>query len=587
MEFSARHLQSSRRKGMSLIEVVFGIGMMALVFWSLFGVFKISIEIVMSSKAKIGALALANEKVEFIRSLSYDAVGTAGGIPSGALPQTEAVSLNQVDYTRRTFIQYVDAPQDGSGASDTNAITADYKVVKVELTWDIKGDTRSYSLVTSVVPRGMESLAGGGTISVAVLDALGAPLPGAEVRVVNATTNPAIDVTTFSNADGLVIFPGAPAASNYAVTVTKDGYSTAQTYDSTAANPNPMPAHLSVAEAQTTNATFAIDRLSDLTVLTYEPIKTESFEDLFTSGASVASYASTTLSGEDVVLTQSLGMYDALGSLTSVTIAPTLLYRWGSVAWEAVSPAGTSIRTQVLYESAPDSFTPLPDAVLPGNAAGFATSPVDISGVPVTYPRLRLMASLTTNDGLITPTLASWTLSYERGPVPVPSVPFALRGTKTIGSDAGANPIYKYDDDHTTDSGGQVSIDDLEWDTYLLTLGSGTGWDIAESCPFQPFGLSPGVTATTTLYLVPESAHSLLLAVHDTAGAVIPGGVVRLYRTGYDETQTGSSCGQTFFSDLQAASYTAEVSAPGFQPATVSGIDVTGAASVLVQLESL
>lgn len=574
---------------MGLLEVVFGIGMMTLVFWSLFGVFKLSIEIVISSKAKVGALALANERIEFIRSLSYDSVGTVGGIPSGTLAQTEVIPLNQMSYTRRTFIQYVDAPQDGAGAADTNGIMADYKVAKVEVTWDIKGDERSYSLVTSVVPAGMESLAGGGTIFVNVLDAFGVPLPGAEVRVVNATTNPTIDVATFSNADGLVIFPGAPAASGYEISATKTGYSTAQTYASTAGNPNPNPAHLSVVEAQTTNTTLAIDRLSSLAVFTYEPIKLESFNDTFDSGVLVAESASTTVASGEVTLFQfSAGLYEPWGSVTSETIAPTLLYRWGELSWQDTVPPSTDIRYYLLYENAPDAFVLIPDAILPGNAAGFTTSPVDLSGVPVTYPRLRLRAELTAADQTITPSVDSWALSYERGPVPIPSVPFTLRGTKTIGSDASAYPIYKYDEDLTTDTLGQRDIEDLEWDTYLPTVDdAATGWDIAESCPSLPFALAPGVSTTTTLYLVPNSAHSLLVAVQNTAGAVIPGASIRAYRTGYDETQDGSSCGQTFFDALQTNTYTVEVSAAGYQTSTISNVTVSGDVSLIVNLDAL
>ena len=131
-------------------------------------------------------------------------------------------------------------------------------------------------------------------------------------------------------------------------------------------------------------------------------------------------------------------------------------------------------------------------------------------------------------------------------------------------------------------------IDNLEWDTYLLSIDDGSsGWDVAESCPFQPFDLSPGVSATTTLYLVSNSVHSLLVSVQDATGSAISGASIRLYRTGYDETQTGSSCGQTFFDSLLTGTYTIEISASGYQSTTVPDVSVVGDVSLVVNLESL
>lgn len=572
---------------MGVIEALFGIALMSLVFWALFGVFKLSIEIVLTSKAKIGALALANERIEFIRSLSYDDVGTLGGIPAGNIVQNESITLNQTRYNRRTYIQYADDSHDGSGVNDENGITADYKIAKVELTWDIRGRAHSYSLVTNVVPRGMESLAGGGTIFVTVLDAFGSPLSGADVRIVNSTTAPAIDVTTFSNAEGLVMLPGAPAASDYQVTVTKVGYSTAQTYDPTVANPNPNPAHLSVAEAQTTSATFSIDELSSLAVYTYEPIQTEVFTDEFLDASKLSSVASTTVTGA-VELASSGGVREPEGSATSVTIASADLYQWGEFSWEDALPLATSIRYRVLYESGPGVFEAIPDAALPGNAVGFSTSPLDLSGVSTTtYASLRFRADLTTADNTVTPSVNSWNFVYEVGPIPVPNIAFALQGTKVIGSDAAALPIYKYSQNHNTGALGRVTLMDLEWDTYNISVDSSVvGWDVAAACPFQPFALAPGTAGTVFLYLVPNTAHTLLVNVVDAAGMAIPGASVRLYRgVAYDETQDSSSCGQTMFGALTSAiDYTLEVTKVGYQVGVVSNVAVSGATKVTVVL---
>src|SRR5688572_440861 len=126
-------------RGMSFVEVVVTTAIVTLVFGGLMASFQVSISLIGRSKAEAGALALASERLEYIRSLSYDDVGTVGGIPEGAIPQTASSTLNGVSYDERVLVQYVDAEEDGSGSDDINGILADYKQVKVEYRWDARG----------------------------------------------------------------------------------------------------------------------------------------------------------------------------------------------------------------------------------------------------------------------------------------------------------------------------------------------------------------------------------------------------------------------------------------------------------------
>ena len=255
--------------GASLIDVIFGVSIMLIIFIGIFGIFKLSIELVSSSKSKTGALALANEQMEFIRSLSYNAVGVVGGIPAGNIEQEEIIILNKTIYTRRTFIQYIDDLKDGLEEEDENLITADYKLVKVEIKWTIGDTERKFSLISNIVPKGIETFEGGGTLIINSIDAYGAPIAGAQVNIKNNTIFPTIDLTAFTNDFGKIMFPGSPAAVDYKIIVTKDGYSTAKTYDADVNNPNPDPGHLTVAEKETTRSTFAIDLLSGMDINTY------------------------------------------------------------------------------------------------------------------------------------------------------------------------------------------------------------------------------------------------------------------------------------------------------------------------------
>ena len=257
-------------RGVTLIDTLVGIALMIVVFTGIVGAFELSVDVVSTNKARAGAIALANERMEYIRSLTYTSLGTVGGIPSGIIPQTESITLNGVPYTRRTVIEYVDDPVDGLGSLDSNAITADYKAAKVEVSWLARTGMRYVTIATRVTSlTGMESAVPGGTLSLAIISASGQPLPGAQVVITNASTSPAINETTYSNASGTVTLIGAPTASNYQIMVQQSGYSSAQTYPVTAQNTGPNPGNLNVTTSHTTSATFAIAPVAALTVNTY------------------------------------------------------------------------------------------------------------------------------------------------------------------------------------------------------------------------------------------------------------------------------------------------------------------------------
>jgi hypothetical protein len=552
----------------------------------MFGAFKLAIELVGNIKAKTGALALANEQMEFFRSLPYDAVGTVGGIPSGAIAQTEDIVLNNKTYTRRTFIQYVDDPADGEGIDDETGVTADYKRAKVEMTWDVRGETRSLSLVSNIVPRGVESLSGGGTLSITVIDALGVPVPSAEVTIQNGGTSPAVDVTTFTNASGKIIFPGAPASTGYSITVTKSGFSAAQTYDATGGNPNPNPGHLTVLDGETTSATFAIDLLGSKTVLTREPPEDVVFLDEFDTDTFISSATNVAVTGGDVRLVAG----NTTGSFSSTPVTSAYLNGWEQFMWEDTIVPDTEVVYHVRYDSGDGTYVPIPDTDLPGNAVGFTTSPVNLSSLPIaTYGSLQLVGILTTEDASTTPQVEMWSVAYTEGAEPIPDIPFTMRGTKTIGTDGGGLPIYKYDASLSTNGSGELTIPNLEWDTYTIIIDSGTtGYDIAEACMPQPFSLAPGTAATTTFFLVPDTAHSLLVFVSDDNGVPIADASVNLTRSGFDEIQATSVCGQTFFGGLGSSQvggqYALDVSAAGYQDATITNVDVVDASQITVVL---
>lgn len=482
-------------RGVSLVDVVVGSALFLVIFIALFGILRASIAVSGLSKLKAAATSIATSQLEYIRSLEYNAIGTQGGIPSGFIPQNATTTQAGLEFSLRTYIVYADDPGDGEGVADSNGITTDYKRVKVEVTYTVEGVTRNVTLLTNVVPPGIETTVGGGTLRINVVDAYGAPVTGATVRVYNETVAPSIDVSTFSDSTGTVLFGGAPASTDYEIYISKDGYSEAQTYERDATNVNPTPGYLTVAESQTTTGTFAIDLLSTFTLRTLSPIEDAVFYDSFADDTKLTNLSNTVVSGDALVLAGGAGTYVSSGTARASSTAPTYLASWVSASSTLSAPLGST----AVFRITDEAGTPLPDAVLAGNSSGFSSF-VDLSGISTTtYPALRLEAVLTSSDPLVTPSILDWELGYTHGPLPLPNVSITLTGGKTVGSDTGGIPLYKTSIATTTDETGQRVLT-LEWDSYTVSIPSYT---IVSPSPFVPYEVLPNTVVDAPIILTP------------------------------------------------------------------------------------
>lgn len=485
----------SPMRGLTLVDVIVGAALMLIVFMGLFGIMRASLQISGLSKLKATATTIASSQMEYLRSLPYDTIGMQGGIPAGTIPQYASTTNGGLLFDVRTYIEYADDDADGLGAADTNGITADYKHLKVVVSYTVDAITRSITLVSNASPKGIESTDGGGTLQVNVVNAVGSPVSGASVQIENAAVSPAIDFTTFSDTYGLVYLPGAPTSTEYQISVSKTGYSSATTYARDATNVNPTPGFLTVVEGSTTSSTFAIDQLASLIVRTFSPIESFSWFDSLNDAGELYSVANTQISGGALILSGAPGSYAASGSALSTTTAPLRLAAWTSAAMTVSAPALTSSRVSV----ADASGTLLPDAVLSGNAAGFTTN-IDLSGVSTTtYPALRLLGTLASTDVNSTPNVSQWSIVYDAGPMPLPNVAFTLTGSKTIGSRTDGSALYKTTVATTTDASGARSLI-LEWDLYEIEVGSYT---VVGEEPAAPYELLPNGSVDASLILTP------------------------------------------------------------------------------------
>lgn len=556
-------------RGISMIDVVVGSALVLIIFLSLIGLLRASLLVSSLAKAKAGATAVANEQMEYIRSLPYESVGTVGGIPAGLIPQYSTTTENAIPYGVRTFVEYVDDAADGTGGSDSNAITTDYKRVKVAVSYTIRGLIRKVELVSNYSPLSVETTTNGGTLRIQVVGATGSAVAGATVRVVNASTSPTVDVTTFSDASGIVLLGGAATSSEYQIFVSKNGYSSAQTYARDTTNQNPTPGYLTVVKNTTTTSTFAIDQLATLALRTYTPISATSTTDNFADSSKLATQSNTAVASGSLRLSTGSDGYNLSGSARSVGYSPVYLASWTVASTTLSQPAGTTLKVHVTDGTG----TLIPDAVLAGNAAGFSGTSINLSGISTsTYPTLALSADLATNATTTTPTLTSWTINGTAGPVPVPNVSVSVTGAKTIGSTGGGTPIYKTTVATTTGATGSKSLQ-LEWDSYGFSL---TGYDVVDACTPPPFGLAPGATITSSLFLGTNSTNAFLVTVRDNAGNIVPGVTVTLAKSGYTGNVNTSSCGTAYFGSLASGTYSVTITKTGYTTTTYSNVSVSG-----------
>ena len=554
----------ARLKGMGMIDVIIGVALILILFLALFGVLRASLSLSALAKAKATAVELASTQMEYLRGLSYDSLGTVGGVPAGLIPQTSITAIDGISYTIRTFIIYTDDPADGTGVQDANGVTVDYKTSKVTVSYSFNGLAKSITLLSNFVPPGIESSTGGGTLSIHVVNAANADVVGADVHIVNTEISPAIDFTTFTNTEGFAIIGGAATSSEYQVYVSRTGYSSAQTYERTGQNVNPTPGYLTVSKDHVTDGTFFIDLLSTLEISSFSPAVTTTFSDSFADSSGLASQDGTRVTGGALTLT-SEGL---LGSARSSSITPSYLNGWGILSATLSTPPGTTAVVRVRDASG----ALIPDSTLSGNAAGFSSFPISLTEIPVSvYSSITLSAELTSNSTTTASEILDWSVSYTDGPIPLPNVIFTLTGAKTIGTDANSAPIYKTIVNGTTGAGSEKT-EMLEWDSYSLTGVT----NLIENCPASPYSLTPANTTDAVLLAGALTTNTLPIIVENSASSPIANAKVVLAKNGYAATVLTSSCGFAYFNGLASGTYSATVSAIGYATTTFPGIAVSG-----------
>lgn len=255
-------------RGFTLVEVLIGLAIFSIVIGAVYSGYTSVIDIASSSQFTSASLSIMESRVEMVRNMRYEDVGTVGGVPAGTLPQTETVQIGDVAYNLITTIRNVDDPFDGTiFGSPADLSPADYKLVQFDVTCGTGcAGQKKVSMTTIVAEKRLENEDRNGNLLITVIDASGEPVPQATLHVVNAGATPPIDLTTTTdNAGQLLLLSVATGSAAYEITATMDGYST----DATTPPNNPANAlkpHATVASQQLTQVTMIIDRVSTLSV---------------------------------------------------------------------------------------------------------------------------------------------------------------------------------------------------------------------------------------------------------------------------------------------------------------------------------
>ncbi|GBE16499.1 hypothetical protein BMS3Abin15_00320 [bacterium BMS3Abin15] len=268
-----KNKKSKIKKGFTLIEALALLFIFSVVVVTFYSVFTLGMSHIIESKKRLGAVSIANQKIEIIRNLAYDNIGIEDGIPDGPIDSDEYETVDKITYHVLTDIKYYDDPFDGTqGGSPNDDIPNDYKVARVTVKWGQELTRQEVFLASTFVPPGRETNAGGGTLAINIINSSGGGVPSVDISLTNGEVG--VDLDTVTDSEGNLLLPGAPASMNkYEIGLSKNGYETIVTmppYPGTAYNPTDE--HASVIEGLLNVKAIIMDPLSDINITTIDPL---------------------------------------------------------------------------------------------------------------------------------------------------------------------------------------------------------------------------------------------------------------------------------------------------------------------------
>lgn len=261
------------QKGFSLIETLVATAVFLTVTIAGYQAFTSLMNAVLASEAKVAATEVANERFEIIRNLPYEDVGLVEGLPVGIVEREETILRDNYTFELLYTIRSVDDTFDGTiGGSPNDLSPADYKLIDLDITCPNCKVFKPLKFTTLVAPRSLETISTNGALFIQVFDSNGSPVQGANVHIINTNANPDIIIDETTDNEGwLRIIDAPPGVNVYNISVTKNGYSTDETYPiGGVAGNSPANVDPTVVVQQVTQASFSIDELSTLNINSFD-----------------------------------------------------------------------------------------------------------------------------------------------------------------------------------------------------------------------------------------------------------------------------------------------------------------------------
>ena len=264
----------NKKSGFTLVEMLIFIFIFTVTGVTFYKVFSTGVQAMSNVRSRLGAVQVANEKIEIIHNLKYEDIGTLGGIPQGKLLETETVNRSGKTYFVHCSVINVDDPFDGTATAGTDARPADYRQIRVVVYWEDNNPAKSTTVVATISPPGVEAMYTGGILSLNVVDSAGVGISQANVKIVNNTISPAVNAQYTTDLGGNLFLPEVvPALQSYSLQISKSGYFPVQTY---APYPTssviPIDIHASVIAASINQKTIVLDKLSTINLSTKTPL---------------------------------------------------------------------------------------------------------------------------------------------------------------------------------------------------------------------------------------------------------------------------------------------------------------------------
>lgn len=297
--------------GVTLIETLVAVAFIVAFSIAIFNVYSKILETTsVLSKRQIAA-ALANEQFEIIRNMPYENIGTVGGIPSGTLLQSQTLTRDNINFDVFITIRNIDDPFDGTlGGMPNDLSPADNKLVAIEINCSNCKNFIPVEYTTHIAPKNLETASTNGVLVIRVYDANGLPVPDALIEIDNTELSPEIHIDDFSGVDGtLNIVDAPPSIDSYKIKVSKDGYSSEETYPiGDLQNPNPTKPNQTVIVQQITQVSFFIDKVSTIKANTiFEDCTTAQNIDFQINGSKIIGTLPDVLKYDSYFTTDSFG----------------------------------------------------------------------------------------------------------------------------------------------------------------------------------------------------------------------------------------------------------------------------------------